>query len=128
MKIELRTTDKTEFDTKFLQALTNEGAIFETGFELPESGSILQHLEFSETDNEGYTYTRKQTMNVSFIRVYPKVKDEEGNFIVETTDEEGNPISYVLESGYHVNVAANMNIDFPIEMVVTPKQPQFKWA
>ena len=128
MKRELQTTDKTEFDTIFLQALTNEGATFENDFELPESGNILQHLEVIETDEEGNEYTRKQILNVDFVRVYPKIKDLDGNFIPETLDEEGNPTSYKLESGYHVNIAANIDIEFPAEVIVTPTLPQFNWA
>jgi len=126
----LKATNKDEFDTALLSALNALGNIdypidWESGWEsVPERFHGV--LKGTKTENvEGEELTTPIKVVLDFFPSSPKARDEEGEYIVESTDEEGNP-TYQLAEGYHVELASSVKLDLEA-LVVTPEQPQFKF-
>ena len=122
-----KTADFAEWKASLEAALTNAGANLE-GVEIEESGSFVDYIkEVKEVEGEQVETTKK--LAVSWVGNLPcRSKDQEGNFIVSETDEEGNPTAYQMEPGYHVNLADDFSLEFAEGLELFTKNPQHKWA
>lgn len=124
----LKATDKAQFDTALLSALNTLGISepFENN-EVPTNGHFSgSFVEVQEVEGEQMEITKSIHLDW-FHKPDVKVQDENGNFIVTETDEEGNPTAYQLEESYHVNTACNMRLTLDGLVEKTPGQPQAKF-
>ncbi len=129
MKLRLRATDKLKFDQAFQAALEAVGVsdFPETWEAKGNFNTVATTVSNEEVDGEQIEIEKKQRVNVDWYNCHPKARDEQGEFIVTETDAEGNPTAYELAEGYHVEVASNVKLDFS-SLIVTPENPQYKWA
>lgn len=130
MKLEIKATDKTQFDQALKQAIEAKGATIpeEWAEEIPmEAYPIFKWKETVQDDGVGEMEIDRK-LALAFKKVEPKSKDADGNFIVTETDEDGNPITYQMEQGYFVNLKSSENIELVSVEVLQVDSPQFKWA
>lgn len=115
------TADKAEFD----QALKT--ALIEAGFTIPENWDVPAQGNFNQqfVDASG-EFPINIKINIDWFNLSPLATDENGDFIVESTDEEGNDI-YQLAAGYHVNLADPFGLTFPEAIEIFPGKPQAKF-
>ena len=128
MKQYFKATDKAQFDLSLISALQALGIAkpFEGG-EVPTKGKFSG--SFTEVhDVEGEQVETKKTIHLDWFPVQVKARNEEGEFIVTETDEEGNPTAYQLEGGYHINTACNMRIVLEGIEEKNPEVPQARFA
>lgn len=102
----------------------------ENGFTGEERWSYYQPETITETDPEigEHSYTREIEIDLKDVTGTIKERDENGEFIVTQTDEDGNPTAYQLAEGYHANIVSNVELAFPESIIVTPAPPQSKFA
>ena len=123
-----KATDKAQFDAALLSALNALGITepFEGG-EVPARGNFGgSFVEITEVEGEQIETTKRINLDW-FVVSEVKARDEEGEFIVTETDEEGNPTAYQLEEGYHINTACNIRLTLEGVEEKTPEQPQAKF-
>lgn len=124
MKRHLKTTDKAAFDAALIAALDELGTI-----DYPENFGIVENkinsvsLEAVKTDDEGNQFNTK--VHLDFFNCVVLKRDENGDFIPTGTDEDGNATGYEIEPGYHVELASSIYLNFPAEIITTPKKPQY---
>ena len=108
-------------------ALTNAGADL-SEVTIEESGNLVQ-IVTEVQEIEGEQIEVKKKLSVSWVGDLPcRSKDEEGNFIVTETDEEGNPTAYQMEEGYHANLADAFGLEFAEGLEIFTENPQHKWS
>ena len=123
-----KATDKAQLDAALLSALNTLGITkpFEGG-EVPARGNFGgSFVKIQELEGEQIETTKRINLDW-FHKPDVKARDLEGNFIVTETDEEGNPIAYQLEEGYHINTACNIRLTLEGIEEKTPEQPQAKF-
>lgn len=126
MKAHLKTTDKAAFDLALKNAIEALGATLPEDWENPTNGSLVLRYNVSE-EVEGETIETTKKLAFDYTNVHPLAKDLDGNFIVESTDEEGNE-TYQLAEGYHVNIVSSPALEFDESVLVSPAVPQFKYG
>ena len=102
----------------------------EHGFTGEERWSYYHPETVNENDPEtgDYSFERQIEIDLKDVTGTIKARDENGEFIVTETDEDGNPTAYQLAEGYHSNIVSNVALTFPEGMTVTPDPPQSKFA
>lgn len=115
------TADKAEFDQALKTALTDAGFVLPEDLEVPARGNFNQR--FTDESGEQPVIVK---INVDWFHTSPFATDEDGNFIVESTDEDGVD-TYQLAPGYHVNLADPFGLTFPESIEIFPGKPQAKF-
>lgn len=119
---------KAEWDTSLTNALIAFGIPEPFTEEIPEKGHLRTKVQQTLTDEEGNEYTTTKDLNLDWWVTFPKSKDENGDFIVTETDDDGNPTAYQIEAGYSTNIGCNQDLVFEGIVEKFPEQPQSKLA
>jgi|GEM_PF-3611369 len=133
---QLKFNDFNQFQTEF------EAILLSIGFDLENvtinaKGHLFQILQSVETI-EDVVVERSHIYNLDWHpsqpkKIVPTSTDENGNIVdyeyeVDQVDSNGQPLSYVLYPGYHVELFSNQELSINPAFLVTPQIKQYRKA